>query len=288
MKKFLTVLASLAMLLPVSLQAGDKSGDEPAQISVMSYNIRLSTGRDGTNSWPYRCYAVAAMIADQLPDVFGTQETLPDQIKFITTNFDGHQGRPGYKGVGVGRDDGKDKGEHMMIFYNTETVKLCKWGTFWLSETPDEPSIGWDAKHNRTATWALLKDKLSGKKFYLVNTHLDHKGKTARKEGLALVVKRIQEMNKKNYPMVLMGDFNVLQNDPCMDELKTLMKDARLTAGKTDTNPSFNGWGKESKIIDYIYYSDFSGCEEFQTVTKPYMDRNFVSDHNPIKAKLTF
>ncbi|MCQ2114996.1 MAG: endonuclease/exonuclease/phosphatase family protein [Bacteroidales bacterium] len=287
MKKLVIILASIAMLLPVAAQAAKKS-DEPAKVTVMSYNIRLSKGEDGTNSWPYRCYAAATMISDQLPDVFGTQETLPDQIKFITTNFDGHQGRPGYKGVGVGRDNGKHEGEHMMIFYNKKTIKMCKWGTYWLSETPDKVSFGWDAKCRRTATWALLQDKRSGKKFFFVNTHLDHRGAVARKEGLAVVVKRIQAMNPDHYPMVLMGDFNVYPDDPCMDDLKTMMLDARLTGKKTDTKPSYHGWGKESKVIDYIYYSDFSCCEEFQTITKPYLDRNFVSDHNPIKATLVF
>ena len=111
------------------------------------------------------------MLTDQKPDVFGLQEALEDQVEFIEMNC------RDYKWVGVGRDNGKKEGEFMAIFYNKNTVSLLKWGTFWLSETPSKPSMGWDAACFRTATWALMKDKDTGRKFYFVDTHLDHVGK---------------------------------------------------------------------------------------------------------------
>ncbi len=287
MKKQLLILAAIAMLMPSFCQAKKKS-TEPASIFVMSYNIRYGGADDGTNSWQYRYPATGMMIEDQKPDVFGVQECVDFQENMITSYFDGHQGRMGYKCVGVGRDDGK-KGERMDVFYNTKTIKLVKWGTYWLSETPDVPgSKGWDARYPRTATWTLLKDKRSGKMFYFVNTHLDHRGVEARKEGLALVVRKIAEMNPNGYPMVLTGDFNITPDDEGLVELDKVMKSARIHALSTDNEPSFNGWGKSAKVIDYIYYSGFSSCPGFKTVTKPYMDRKFISDHNPITATLIF
>ena len=178
----------------------------------------------------------------------------------------------------------------MAIFWNKKTVKLLDWGTFWLSETPEKPSKGWDAKYIRTATWALMKDKASGARFYVVNTHLDNVGVEARKNGLKLIMERIGQINTKDYPMVLMGDFNM---KPAASELKDLdacMKSARKFASRKDSHQTFNGWGKANAdmIIDYIYYTGFASCLEYQTVIKKYSDRKYISDHYPIFARFIF
>lgn len=257
---------------------------QSSELKVMSYNIRMGSAKDGTNSWMYRCPATLEMLEDQQPDVFGVQEALGDQIMFL------EEFTKDYECVGVGRDDGKKKGEYMSIFWNKKTVKMLKWGTFWLSETPEKPSMGWDAACFRTATWALMKDKRTGKKFYFVNTHLDHVGKQARANGLALIVDRIAEINPEGYPMVLTGDFNVKPDDPCLTGLDARMKSTRKIAAKTDSHHTYNGWGKASKdsVIDYIYISGFSACPEYQTVTKKYSGRTFISDHYPVTARLIF
>ena len=257
---------------------------QSTELKVMSYNIRLGSANDGTNSWMYRCPATLDMIKDQKPDVIGLQEALEDQVRFIdefTTDYDF---------VGVGREDGKKAGEYMAIFWNKKKVKLLDWGTFWLSETPDKPSKGWDAKHNRTATWALMRDKASKECFYVVNTHLDHVGAEARKNGLKLIMERIEEINAKGYPIILMGDFNMKPTAPELKELDSCMKSARKFASKKDSHQTFNGWGKANSdmIIDYIYYKGFASCLEYQTVTKKYSDRKFISDHYPIFARLIF
>ncbi len=266
------------MMMP---QAFGAPKDENPELKVMSYNIRLGSGKDGTNSWPIRYVATYEMLKDQAPDVFGVQEALDYQVEYIKEYC-------GYEGVGVGREDGKKKGEHMSIFWNKKTVSMIKWGTFWLSETPDEPSKGWDASHKRTATWALMKCKKTGKKFYFVNTHLDHKGAEAQKNGLKLVVDRIAEINPKGYPMVLTGDFNIYPDNPALVDLDSKMDSARKIAVKTDNLDTFNGWGKGKGVIDYIYVSGFSSCSEYQTVTKKYNDKKYVSDHYPIVARLIF
>lgn len=280
MKKTLLFAVSLLLALPVYTDA--KKTDENPELKVMSYNIRVGNGKDGTNSWPLRYPATSLMIEDQKPDVFGIQEALGYQIYYIEETCQD------YKCVGVGREDGKKEGEHMSIFYNKNTMKVLKWGTFWLSETPETPSKGWDASCKRTATWALMKDKRTGKKFYFVNTHLDHRGAEAQKNGLELIVSRIADINPENYPMVLTGDFNITPDNPAFSGLNQKMNCARKTAVKTDNRGTYNGWGKHSDVIDYIYYSGFTSCPQFEVVTKKYADRTFVSDHFPITAVLVW
>lgn len=280
MKKIALMLLAAVMVLPVF--AGNKEKKEDNTLKVMSYNIRLGSANDGTNSWALRYPATAEMIEDQMPDIFGVQEALASQIRFIEDNF------IDYKSVGVGREDGKKDGEHMSIFWNKKTVSLLKWGTFWLSETPEKPSMGWDAACKRTATWALMKCKKTGKKFYYVNTHLDHKGAEAQKNGLKLIVDRIDDINPEGYPMILTGDFNITPDNPNLVELDSKMHSVRKVAEKTDNHDTFNGWGKGKGVIDYIYASGFSAYPEYQTVTKRYADRKFVSDHYPICAILVF
>ena len=276
---FALFLAALIML-PQAAQA-KKENEGTEGLKVMSYNIRLGSANDGTNSWSMRYAATGEMLEDQAPDVFGVQEALDYQVRYINEMC-------GYEYVGVGREDGKKEGEHMAIFWNKKTVSMLKWGTFWLSETPQKPSKGWDAACFRTATWALMKDKKTGKKFYFVNTHLDHEGKEAQKNGLKLIVDKIAEINPEGYPMVLTGDFNMRPADPNLADLDAKMQSARKIAAVTDSHDTYNGWGRGSGIIDYIYVSGFSSCPEYQTVVKRYRDRKFVSDHYPVSAVLIF
>ena len=271
-------MAAMILSLPF-VTAEEKEGTEG--LKVMSYNIRLGSADDKTNSWALRYTATEEMLKDQAPDVFGVQEALVYQVAFIEDIC-------GYESVGVGRENGKKEGEHMSIFWNKKTVKMLKWGTFWLSETPKKPSMGWDAACFRTATWALMKDKETGEKFYFVNTHLDHAGVQAQKNGLKLIMDSIAEINPDGYPMVLVGDFNMRPDNANLADLDSMMQSARKIAAKTDSHDTYNGWGKGTGIIDYIYMSGFSSCPEYQTVTKRYKDRKYVSDHYPITATLIF
>lgn len=276
-KTVLTLIAVLCVLPAVA-----KSPQGLQKLTVMSYNIRYAGAKDGTNSWQYRCPATIYMLNEQKPDIFGVQEAFDHQVLFITENL------RDYKSYGVGRDNGKSEGEHMAIFYNKKHISLLKKGTFWLSETPDKPSKGWDAACQRTATWALMKDKRSGKKFYFINTHLDHVGNIARREGLKLIVSRIEEMNSDGYPVVLTGDFNVTPDSTSLRELNEKMNCCRIHALTTDNSGTFNGWGRTSSVIDYIYSSGFRECQEFKVITKKYSEIPFISDHFPVMATLIF
>ena len=264
--------------LKTQISVGPK-GDE---LKVISYNIRVVSAKDGSNQWKYRAAASPALIKDCAPDIFGLQEALPEQVKYMSDMLDG------YSCVGVGRDDGASKGEHMSIFYNNATVELNDWGTYWLSETPDVPSKGWDAAYKRTATWALMTMKESGRKFFYVNTHLDHSGREAQRNGLDLIVSKIAQMNHEGLPMVLTGDFNVEPDNPVLDELDERMSSARISAVKTDNIGTYNGWGTRALVIDYIYHSGFSSCREYRTVVKQYEGIPYISDHYPIMSTLVF
>ena len=273
----------LIALIPL-LAFSCKNQKKVDTLPVMSFNVRYGTARDGDHVWENRRDAACAMILDQRPAVFGVQEALDFQLAYFEENC------PGYKCVGVGREDGVHEGEHMSVFYDTERIELKEWGTYWLSETPFQPSLGWDAACRRTATWTLLKDKLTDREFYFVNTHLDHVGKEARRNGLLLLVDRIGAMNPEGYPMILTGDMNVYPDDPCLAELRTLMADARETAPETDNEVTWHDWGKitHDKPIDYVFYSGFAGCDKFEAIRQPYGNAPFVSDHYPVKAILRY
>ncbi|MCF0174893.1 MAG: endonuclease/exonuclease/phosphatase family protein [Bacteroidaceae bacterium] len=284
MKKVL----SLAVALLISVLA-------MAQVRVMSYNVRYGAAKDGENSWDKRKAATPAMLREIKPDVFGVQEALTFQLDYITENC------PEYKCVGVGREDGKDGGEHMSVFYNSEKIDLLEWGTYWLSETPQVPSFGWDAACKRTATWTRLKVKKTGEEFFFVNTHLDHKGFEAREKGLMLLVERISAMNPNGVPVVLTGDFNITPDAEELEGLNRIMKSARGYAKHADPNGSYNGYGAKGKSkgaptlrkevqgllpIDYIYYAGFEKCKRFVVVTKEYNGIKYISDHYPVYADL--
>ena len=281
MKRILLFVLAVMVAFPQFAAAQKK---ESEGLKVMSYNIRYGSAEDGTNSWKYRWPATVEMLNDVKPDVFGVQEALDFQVEFISEMV------RDYKGYGVGREDGKHDGEHMAIFWNKKTIKMIKSGTFWLSETPEKPSMGWDAACYRTATWALMKDKKTGKKFYFVNTHLDHVGREAQKNGLKLIVDRIASINPEGYPMVLTGDFNVRPSNDCLVDLDKIMTSTRKIAKKTDNKGTFNGWrtDREGGVIDYIYMSGFSSVPVYETIVKKYADKPFISDHYPIMSVLEF
>ena len=212
MNRILTLITGV-LLLPAPLLAEEprtKVADD--ELKVLCYNIRSDIDgkfSDGDNSWCYRQEASYAMFKEIAPDVCGMQEARPHQLYDMEAAF------PKYRRIGVGRDDGRNKGEHAAIMFNRQTIKLLDWGTYWLSETPDIPSKGWDASYPRTATWAKMRHIPSGKEFFIANTHLDHRGQQAQRNGLALVRERIAAMNPENLPLILMGDFNMLPDNPC-------------------------------------------------------------------------
>ncbi len=261
---------------------GSVVAKSPIDVKIISYNIR-TLARDGENSWQFRKHATKNMIEKHRPDAFGLQEAMIPHLQYIDSVC------PQYARVGVGRDDGKNGGEFMAIYYNKERFDLLDSGTFWLSETPEKVSRGWDAACNRVATWVKLRDKVTKVKFYYFNTHFDHRGRTARVESSKLIVDKIREIAGKKAAVILTGDFNIESEDEALKPLYDNMNAARKMAPVTDNKGTYNGFGevKRLPIIDHIFYRGRRVvCNEFRTLDG-YYGAKYISDHYPIEAVYT-
>lgn len=267
---------------PGSGESGGADEVGPDQVKVISFNVRTGGADAGTqNAWGSRNKGIPPMLEKENPTVFGVQEALRYQMNFIKDNVSA------YDCIGVGRDDGADSGEIMGIFYKKDILELGDNGTFWLSETPDKPSKGWGANYYRTATWAIFTVKESGKKFFYMNTHLDHQSAEARKNSILLICDKMEELNPAGYPAILTADFNSSTEDPIFDPLKLVMEDARSTSPVTDQSSTFNGWGTGTGIIDHIFYNTFNALE-YRTIMERWNGVQYISDHYPISALLEF
>ena len=175
-------------------------------ISLITYNIRLDIESDGINKWDNRKEGLISLIKEENPDVLGIQEGLPNQIEYISNQLED------YNMIGEGRDGG-DNGEYSAIFYKSEKLRLEKAETFWLSESPEVPSIGWDAALNRITTVGVFSEVSSNKKFIVYNSHFDHIGKIARENSVNVILNHIRENNHIKNRIIVMGDFNASPND---------------------------------------------------------------------------
>lgn len=255
--------------------------------SVMTYNIRLDTHADGVNAWPNRKEKLIALIRKNNPDILGVQEVLHHQMQDLQS------GLPEYTFVGVGRDDGKEKGEYSAIFYKKEKFEVIKQSTFWLSETPDVPgSKNWDAAITRVATYAHLKDKTSGQTFLVLNTHFDHIGKQARLNSAILIKGYIAgylDFNK-TMPVIITGDFNSEPTEPpylsMINEVVMKFYDTRPANSTTGTFCGFTVNAMTCKTIDYIFHSAAWKTESYQVLTD-HDGTYYPSDHLPVIAKLS-
>lgn len=276
MRKILTILIAVLLACEVVAQA-------PIEIKVLSYNIR-TLADDGDNSWKHRRHATRNMLNVHMPDVFGLQEAMSAHLKYIDRWI------PRYDRVGVGRDDGKKRGEVMAIYYNKRRFDLLDSGTFWLSKTPAKVSRGWDAACNRTTTWVKLRDKESGREFYFFNTHLDHKGRVAQAESVKLIMEKIKEIAGEEATVILGGDFNVAPEDEVLAPLDGFMLEARTTAAAADDKGTFNGWGgrKVKSVIDHVYYRGGTvECLSYSILDGDY-GAPYISDHYPVEVVLSF
>lgn len=253
-------------------------------IIVGTFNIRYDNPRDSGNLWVDRKAYVASLIRFHDFDVFGTQEGLKHQLDDI------QQQLPQYERYGIGRDDGATKGEYSAIFYKKEKFTLLKSGDFWLSETPDKPGFGWDARINRICSWVQLKDKTSGQSFFCFNVHFDHQGMMARKESSKLLLSKMQSISGKD-PVILTGDFN---GDHTTEWYQTLansgiIKDSfREVQYPYVNNGSFQNFGRNfntNDIIDHIFISSHFNTKRWGVLTDSYSGK-FPSDHFPILTEL--
>ena len=255
------------------------------ELTVISYNIRYDNPNDGENQWKYRKERVANYIKEIKPDIIGMQEVLDPQLVFLDVSL------TEFSFVGVGREDGKTKGEYSPILYNSNRLTLLQTDTFWLSETPKVISVGWDAALERICTYAQFKHKETGQKFWVFNTHFDHIGELARIQSAKLIHQKIKMLNTNNFPVIITGDFNltpdtapikILQN-AYIDIMQKIPIDAKNYATFTGFDKLSNGEDR----IDYIFQKGLKKLRSNHIWLKT-ISGGWASDHHPVQAIFSF
>lgn len=250
---------------------------------VATYNIRFDYLPDTANAWVKRLPHLTGLISYHQIKLLGTQEGLFHQLEDISKAL-------GYPYIGVGRDDGAKKGEFSAIFYDSASFTLENQGTFWLSENPERPSIGWDASMERICTWGLFNDKISRIKFFVYNVHLDHIGQKSREEAVKLVLKKIREQ-AKDVPVLFMGDFNVDDQNPVYDIVqksgfKDTFKHSQFPAyGPIGTFNAFDWQRMPSPRIDYIFFKGNWKIRRYAVIGDHY-GLKYPSDHFPVLVEI--
>jgi len=278
------------------------------RLRAMSYNVRYATRHDHHDVWPLRRDAVATLVRFHAPDVVGFQEPLPDQRRDLRERL------PAYDLVGRGRrEDGT--GEGCPIAVRRDRWTVAEHDTFWLSETPETPSVGWDASHPRIATWARIRAPESSDAgnttsradgFLLVSTHLDHESAHARLESARLLRRRIPDLAGDD-PVVLLGDFNCTagspphrtliggpdrkrsgESDESDDEKRALTDAAAAAELRHGPRTSVTDFGDliANRRIDHVLVSPEVDVDAFATLADRDDRGRYPSDHLPVLARV--
>lgn len=257
-------------------------------LRVMTYNIRYAGDEktDGENAWSKRKEPVSTVIRFHKADVVGLQEAFKKQIDDLT------QIMPWFGWTGAGRDDGQEGGEFSVILYNKNKFEGLESGTFWLSETPDVPSKGWDAALNRVCSWIKLKDKSTAREFFFFNTHFDHIGEQARTNSSKLIIEKISQL-AEGYPVILTGDFNYTasaEGYKIITSDSSPLKDAQHISKNPvyGSDVTFNNFGKEyipGNKIDFIFVNDKISVLEHGVIGDMFNGK-YPSDHMPVVSEI--
>ncbi len=274
------VVATLAFFLTMlSMNPGFAQ-----QYRAMTYNLRWDNHNDGANRWDERKAELVSFVRKTAPDILGTQEGLKHQLDYISA------GIAEFRMIGVGRDDGREKGEYTAVFFNRKKFNLLAESGFWLSETSHEVSVGWDAALPRICTYGLLEDIKTKERIHVYNTHFDHIGQQARLMSAKLIVAKINQMTNENDRIILMGDFNCTPDSDPVLEIKKHLKDGKDLAkngfkGPEDTFNGFDLTDENSGTIDHIFVKNFE-VKSYQHITKKRRNKLQLSDHYPVLAVL--
>ncbi|MEC8692123.1 MAG: endonuclease/exonuclease/phosphatase family protein [Verrucomicrobiota bacterium] len=262
------------------------------EIDAVAFNIRFDNPKDGENAWPNRKEMVGKWIESESPDVIGLQEALRHQINDIK------KVATAYSEYGVGRDDGKSRGEHCTILYLKKRFILDKkdCGTFWFSETPEKiASKSWGNEIPRICTWARLIHKKTGKGFYLYNVHYDHQSQSSRIGASNLIIERISNRKQSNEPIILMGDFNAAEKNPAITVFKEeplkLVDTFRVVKPDEKMVKTFHGFRGGSFMggkIDHVFILPKTAKVRSAEIVRFNKDKRYLSDHYPVRAKLSF
>lgn len=284
-RSFCFLCAAVAAILCT----GDLRAEEETSVRVMSFNIRYDNPGDGPDQWRFRRDGVAELIRAEQVDIVGCQEARRNQIADLEERL------PEYSWYGVGRDDGREGGEFVPVFYRTDRFEVLDKKSFWVSEEPDQPgSRGWDAALPRVTTYLRLKDRRTGDTWSVFNTHFDHRGRRAREESAKLLRERISVAPAGDH-IVLTGDFNCRSTDAPYETLTAAGDDlARLydarTVSRTEhrgPNSTWNGFREivPDRQIDFIFVGEQVAVLTHEILVARKNDR-FLSDHLPVVVDL--
>ncbi len=251
-------------------------------LTIMTYNVKISGS--GLRAVEKRAPHIIGTVKEKMPDSVGFQETDKNWVEIIAA------GLPEYAHVEKYREDGVEKGEASAIFYLKDKYDLVESGHFWLSETPDVPSKGWDAACERICTYAILKDKETGFVYAHFNVHFDHVGAEAPTKSVELVSAKIAEI-APDIPVVFTGDFNLSEGSENYNNLLACgLKDTKYLAKKRDSHSTYHGYHvviPSTEPIDYIFVNGYVKSVESSRIDSGFIDHIFASDHFPITVKLT-
>jgi len=284
MKIVFSLFAAFAMLIGVAC-APAVAFERGEPMNVASFNLRYDNPQDGPNAWPARKEMVKALIRYHEFDIVGTQEGLAGQVADLAQMEE-------FDHVGVGRDDGKQAGEHSAIFFRKSRFALLDKGDFWLSETPDRPSLGWDATCcHRIVSWARLRERASGRVLYVFSAHFDHEGVVARRASSELLLRKIAEISRGE-PAICTGDFNSTPDTPQMRAMATTMRDAYQVSRTPPYGPvgTYNGFRLDAPRrdrIDYIYVDRHFEVLKYAALGDS-LHGGYPSDHHPVVARVQF
>ncbi len=271
-----------------------RGDDDAPTIRVMSFNIRYGTAADGENRWENRKDFVVETIRSFDPDLLGTQETLSFQRDYLREQL------PGYDVIGVGRNDGREEGEMMALFYRKDRFEELEHGHFWLSETPDViGSKSWDSSLPRMVTWVCLRDRLQpdAPPITFFNTHFDHVGTTARLESARLLRTRIAAAAQSG-PAIVTGDFNAGEPSPPHEALFGTAGDEpspvvdafrQQHPDRSAEEGTFSGFAVDNRSgprIDWIGVTRDWHVQE-SAIDRTSRDGRTPSDHFPATATLS-
>lgn len=271
---FLLSLSGLFLLFPAISRS--------QTYRVMSYNIRYANSHDGVNSWDERRECLVELVRGENPDVIGFQEVLHPQLDYLSAQL------PDMAHVGVGREDGETQGEYAPIFFSTSRFELMESGTFWLSETPDTVSVGWDASLERICTFALLRERESQRYLWVFNAHFDHRGAEARERSAQLIMQKMSQKNSQQFPCLLTGDFNATPSSPPIVHIERSMSNALrfVTGGVQGTFNNFDTIQMPRHIIDYIFAKDVA-IQSAKIIDATCPSGLYPSDHFPVFCVVT-
>lgn len=277
-------ILGISVATPMPIYNFEEPTGETADVTVMSFNVYIAG--IGKKSPENRGALVAKTLRAEMPDSFGLQEADKAWVDRVSAAM------PEYAWVGVGRDDGAEGGEYSPVFYLKDKYALVDSGTFWLSETPDTPSKGWDAMYNRICTWAILENKESGEKYAHFNAHMDHIGSLSRANGAKLIAEKAGALDM---PVVISGDFNADEGTaPYNTMIQNGFMDTKYAAEDTMSMGTYHNFGmknvtkKGASPIDFIFTTYGKAKVDSYKVLGDKVDGEYSSDHYPVVAKIRF